>query len=95
MLALGTKSNGKCGMRQCCVWTSCPPRGVVLSMDDDIDDLIAQLYTRIGMIMEDASVVALTIGGLEREKRVTSIDEVETAANRIAELIAATKALMD
>jgi hypothetical protein len=64
-------------------------------MDDDIDDLIAQLCTWIGMIMEDTSVTALTAGSLERDERLAAIDDVETAANRIAALIAATKALLD
>jgi hypothetical protein len=33
-------------------------------MDEDAHELVAQLCTRIGMIMEDASVEALTAGSL-------------------------------
>jgi hypothetical protein len=64
-------------------------------MDDDTDDLIAQLCTSIGMIMEDTSVTALTAGSLARDERLVAIDEVEMAAQRIAALVAAVRALLD
>jgi hypothetical protein len=31
-------------------------------MDEDTADLIRQLYTRVGMALEDAGLVALTLG---------------------------------
>ena len=44
-------------------------------MDDDNSDLIAQLCTRIGMTMEDASVVALTVAGMHRDERRAALVE--------------------
>ncbi len=67
-------------------------RGV--SMDDHTDDLIAQLCTRIGMIMEDASVIALTVGGKSPSDRLDVIDELDDAAKRINALVAAVRALL-
>jgi hypothetical protein len=54
------------------------------------EKLIELLCCRIGMIMEDASVAALTIGGVEAEGRSAVANELEAAANG---LIAAIKAL--
>ena len=67
-------------------------RGV--SMDDDTDDLIAQLCTRIGMIMEDASVTALTVSGKNPSDRPAAIDDLEGAARRINALAAVVRALL-
>lgn len=66
---------------------------MVLVMDDDTDELIAQICTRIGMIMEDASVVALTAGGLAGEERDAAIAVLANAAERITALVGAVKAL--
>jgi integrase/recombinase XerD len=63
-------------------------------MYNDTDDLIAQLCTRIGMIMEDTSVTALTAGSLEQHERLAAIDEVEMVAQRIDALVAAVRALL-
>ncbi len=68
-----------------------PGRGV--SMDDHTDDLIAQLCTRIGVIMEDVSVTALTVGGKSPDNRKAAIDELDGAAKRIDALVSAAKAL--
>ena len=62
-------------------------------MDKDTDDLIAQLCTRVGMIMEDSSVAALTVGGLTAEKRDGVIAALEAATDRITALVYAAKAL--
>jgi hypothetical protein len=62
-------------------------------MDDDTRALIAQLYTRIGMIMEDACVVALTIGARNEEERRATIADLVTASARISALIGAIQAL--
>ena len=62
-------------------------------MDKDTDDLIAQLCTRVGMIMEDSSVAALTVGGLAPEKRNDVIAALEAAADRINALVCAARAL--
>lgn len=62
-------------------------------MDDDTHDLIVQLCTRIVMIMEDTSVVALTIGGLADEARWAAIVELEAGAVRVSALVNAAKSL--
>jgi hypothetical protein len=77
------------------IWTSSPGHGVVTGMDDDTTDLIARLCTRVGMIMEDASVIALTISGSEPGDLPLAIDELEGAARQIKALVAAARALLD
>ena len=62
-------------------------------MDDDHTDLVAQLCTRVGMIMEDGSVIALNVGRKHRSRRKAAIDALEGAATRIQGLIAAVRAL--
>ena len=62
-------------------------------MDDDTSELIAQIYTRIGMIMEDASVTALTMPRGTGDARQTAIREIGLAAKRISALAAAVEAL--
>jgi hypothetical protein len=62
-------------------------------MDDDTSDLIAQLCTRIGMIMEDASVTALTVPRSTGDARRTAIGEIGLAAKRISALVAAVEVL--
>ena len=63
------------------------------AMDDDTKDLVIQLCTRIGMIMEDTSMVALSVRGMEHNERTAALREIERAANRIHALAAAAKAL--
>lgn len=63
-------------------------------MDGDTDELITQLCTRIGMIMEDACMTALTMGAVKGDGRAGSIGELEVAAHRIQALVAAAKALL-
>ena len=62
-------------------------------MDKDTGDLIAQLCTRVGMIMEDSSVAALTVGGLAAENRYGVIAALEAATDRINALVCAASAL--
>ena len=63
-------------------------------MDKDISDLIVQLCTRVGIAMEDASVVALTVMGMEREERLAALIELDAAAERITVLVQAARVLM-
>ncbi len=93
MLAVLTKSNGMSEWESC-VWTSGAFPGVVPLMGDDTDEIIIQLCTRIGMIMEDTSVVALMVAGMERERRVAALADVDAAAKRIGALVKATKVLL-
>lgn len=53
---------------------------------DDTDELLAQLCTRIGMMMEDASAVAITGAAMGAEKRARAILEVAEAVSRISAL---------
>lgn len=64
-------------------------------MDDDTNDhdLVDQLSTRIGSIMEDMSVVALTLSPLGDPARYEAIDDLEHAARQITALIGAIRAL--
>lgn len=62
-------------------------------MDDDTDDLVIQLCTRIGMIMEDTSVLALTVPGMDPVGRRAGLQKIEQAAGRIHFLVAAAKVL--
>ena len=63
-------------------------------MDDDTEDLAIQLCTQIGMMMEDASVAALTIGGLEPADRPAALLKIERASAHIHALMTAAKALL-
>ncbi|MCB2073060.1 MAG: hypothetical protein H6917_00915 [Novosphingobium sp.] len=62
-------------------------------MDEDTAELASRLCTRIGMIMEDASVVALTIGSLDEADRPDAIARLENDARCIDQLIGAVHAL--
>lgn len=60
---------------------------------DDADDLIRLLCTKIGMIMEDVSVTALTITLENPEQTAVQLEELGRAAAQISALAAAAKAL--
>lgn len=62
-------------------------------MDDDTDNLIAQLCTRIGMIMEDASPVAIGIGAMTVAERRAAITEISVAAAQISAICEAVEVL--
>ena len=60
-------------------------------LDEDLIALIVQLNTRIGMIMEDVSLVALDATPDRLEARVR---EIFVASGRIAALVYAAQALL-
>lgn len=62
---------------------------------DETDDLVVQLCTRIGMIMEDASVAALSMARTPADHRASVIDELSRSGQRIANLAEAARALLD
>lgn len=64
-------------------------------MDNETQELIILLCTRMGMIMEDASLVALTIGSRDRGARATTITELTIAAEQIDRLVKATESLLN
>ena len=61
-------------------------------MDPDDLELIGHLCTRIGMVMEDASVIAIMTSGQSDRIRAT-LPELTTAANVIAALLGAAAAI--
>lgn len=67
--------------------------GVLSRMDDDSNELATQLCTKIGMIMEDASVTALTIARTTDTERNDAIAQLDIAAHSITALLAAVHAL--
>ena len=66
----------------------------VMDMDDETQELITLLCTRIGMIMEDASVVALTIGSRDQDVCLAAIAKLDLAAEQIGRLIKAAQSLL-
>lgn len=63
---------------------------------DDIDrELVSLLFTKVGMLMEDYSTLALTIGGLSVDKRRIAINELAHSSRKIAALTAAAQAIAE
>ena len=62
-------------------------------MDDNTRELTALLYTRIGMMMEDASVIALELGGPGNEHKPTKVQELRRSVHAIVALLAAAQAV--
>ena len=65
------------------------------TMDDDTRELIDLLCTRAGMVMEDASVTALTVAGMDQEEHKIALAELGVAANRINAIVEAATSLLD
>jgi|JI8StandDraft_2_1071088.scaffolds.fasta_scaffold73583_1 hypothetical protein len=63
-------------------------------MNDDNDELVELLCTRIGAIMEDASVIALTIGAVPPMERGARIRQLQRASASIAAITAAVACLV-
>jgi hypothetical protein len=62
-------------------------------MDDDTAELTTRLCTRIGMIMEDVSVIALTIGAASEVDRADALAQLDEAARRISDLVRTARAV--
>lgn len=63
---------------------------------DDIDrELISLLCTKIGMLMEDHSILALTVGCQSKGKQRSEIDELAIASTKIAKLAAAAQSIAE
>ncbi len=82
------------GNDESCVWTSTCRRRVVVGMDRDTSELIAQLGTRVGMIMEDTSVTALTLGTVDGRTQKAKLGEIAAAVAKIEMLTKAMQALV-
>ncbi len=63
-------------------------------MNDNNDELVELLCTRIGAIMEDASVIALTIGAVPAMERNARIRQLQRASASIAAITAAVACLV-
>ncbi len=62
-------------------------------MDEDEEELLVRLCTSIGVIMEDASFVALTIRGTKGTERKAAPGQITAAAKKLAALTCAVSAL--
>jgi hypothetical protein len=62
-------------------------------MDPKTADLIAQLCTHVGMIMEDVSPVALAISNSASHERANTLAELSQAVKQMERLISAAVAL--
>lgn len=65
------------------------------TMDDETHELISLLATKVGMLMEDSTVIALTCGQKDRADVSSALDELERSAARMTAMIGAAKALLD
>ncbi|MEG3155727.1 hypothetical protein [Sphingomonas sp. RB1R13] len=63
-------------------------------LDEDVADLVCQLCTRAGMIMEDVSVIAITarVADVASARKVTT--QLQAAAERIGALAKAAEMLI-
>jgi hypothetical protein len=62
-------------------------------MDENAVDLVVQLCTRIGMVMEDAGPEAITIAGMDHDCRRAAIQGLDTSIAEMRALIDAAMAL--
>lgn len=61
---------------------------------DELDDRVAQLCTRIGMLMEDASLEAITFSGMSTTERQAALDRIGAAIDQMKELLTEVRALL-
>lgn len=64
-------------------------------MDDIDQELISLLCTKIGMLMEDHSILALTVGSQIDGNQNVVIDELSAASTKIAKLAAAAQSIAE
>jgi hypothetical protein len=63
---------------------------------DDIDrELINLLCTKIGMLMEDHSSLALTVGSQSEGEQNAAVDELTEASAKISKLTAAAQSIAE
>ena len=60
---------------------------------DDTDELILRLCTQVGVLMEDASIVALTLRRLSLAERTEAIADLCIATDTIERLVEAARVL--
>ncbi|MEP3050837.1 MAG: hypothetical protein ABJP48_13830 [Erythrobacter sp.] len=64
-------------------------------MDEDRAELVRQLYTRIGMEMEDASVIALELGAPQSTFDPGQIQKLEEVADLMVHLAKAARSIAE
>lgn len=62
-------------------------------MDENAADLVVQLCTRIGILMEDASVEAVTIARMDPDGRLATVRSLDATISEMRALLDAAKAL--
>lgn len=67
--------------------------GLGVRMDVDANDLVIRLCTRIGMLMEDSSPIALSMGTLTPNETLRTLTELEQAIEQMASLINAARVI--
>ena len=65
------------------------------SMDQNDAELVRLLCTRIGMIMEDASVIALSLGGPGSEIEPQSVENLTVPLRLASNLVEAVRSLAE
>ena len=68
---------------------------LLVCMDEGKAELARMLYTQVGMAMEDASGIALKLGGSRGTFTASETEKLEQAANTITHLLQAAKALQE
>ncbi|MEO0419075.1 MAG: hypothetical protein AAF249_09435 [Pseudomonadota bacterium] len=66
-----------------------------MSMDENETELLRLLYTRIGMTMEDASDIALKLGGPVSAFEPDEVQKLELAVERISALTQAAHRILE
>lgn len=62
-------------------------------MDDETADLVRQLCTRAGMIMEDATTVVIFVGGKTPAELRSTVGELQILSDRVAAILAAARVI--
>lgn len=62
-------------------------------MDENETEFVRLLYTRIGMVMEDASIIAIELGGPGSTFDSDKIAELEKSVSAISALMDAAKSI--
>ena len=68
----------------------------IAALMDDIDrELVSLLCTKVGMLMEDHSVVALTIGSKSGDEQRIAIEELARTSTIIETLVASAQSIVE
>ncbi len=64
-------------------------------MDENETELVRQLFTRIAMNMEDASVIAINLGGPSSRLDPAQIEELSKSVAAISKLMEAAQSISE